>query len=135
MMKNMKECQIIRLKGTEERLYKTVAPLTMSPEVLRKNNNYPFKTTEDFVWFVAIHGQKVIGFIPVEKRTNYVLINNYYVPDKEEETLKMLLKAVLADFLEREISAVVLSNDCELFSACGFVVEKKWKLYVKMKRQ
>ena len=36
--------QTIQLHGTDKQLYKIVAPLVMDPEVLKMNNNYPFKT-------------------------------------------------------------------------------------------
>ena len=55
--------QIIELQGTEKRLYQLVAPLVMNPEVLKQNYNYPFRTSESFVWFVAVDGKEVVGFI------------------------------------------------------------------------
>ena len=71
--------QIMKLNGTDKQLYKLVAPLVMDPEVLKMNNNYPFKTTDKFVWFVAVSGKKVVGFIPIEQRGNVAIINNYYI--------------------------------------------------------
>ena len=53
--------QIIELQGTEKRLYQLVAPLVMNPEVLKQNYNYPFRTSESFVWFVAVDGKEVVG--------------------------------------------------------------------------
>lgn len=41
----------------------------MDPDVIRANNNYPFKTSEDFVWYIAIDNRDVIGFIPVEQKS------------------------------------------------------------------
>ena len=75
--------QIMKLNGTDKQLYKLVAPLVMDPEVLKMNNNYPFKTTDKFVWFVAVSGKKVVGFIPIEQRGNVAIINNYYI-DKDQ---------------------------------------------------
>ena len=46
--------QTIQVQGTEKRLYQLIAPLVMNPDVLSANNNYPFKTTEQYVWFIAI---------------------------------------------------------------------------------
>jgi hypothetical protein len=84
--------QIIQLKGTDRRLYELVAPLVMNPDVLKQNYNYPFRTSEDFVWFVAVEKRKVIGFIPVEEKKKECIINNYYVEDNNESTLKLLLE-------------------------------------------
>ena len=50
---------IEKLHGTSTRLYQLVAPLVMSPPVLRQNNNYPFKTSDHHVWFVALEEEKV----------------------------------------------------------------------------
>lgn len=41
--------RIIRLKGKERQLYRLLAPMVMDPEVIRANNNYPFKTGEEYV--------------------------------------------------------------------------------------
>ena len=71
--------KIEKLTGTESRLYELVAPLVMSPNVLRQNNNYPFKTSRNHVWFIACDERWVYGFVPVELRTQQAIINNYYV--------------------------------------------------------
>ena len=71
--------QIIELQGTEKRLYQLVAPLVMNPEVLKQNYNYPFRTSESFVWFVAVDGKEVVGFIPLEYKKWEAVINNYYI--------------------------------------------------------
>ena len=51
--------QIIQLKGKDKRLYRLLAPLVMDPDVIRANNNYPFKTSEDYVWYIAVDGKEV----------------------------------------------------------------------------
>ena len=66
--------QIIELQGTEKRLYQLVAPLVMNPEVLKQNYNYPFRTSESFVWFVAVDGKEVVGFIPLEYKSGKQLL-------------------------------------------------------------
>ena len=53
--------QIVELKGTEKRLYQLVAPLVMNPVVLKQNYNYPFRTSENFIWFVAMEGKEIVG--------------------------------------------------------------------------
>ena len=90
--------QIMKLNGTDKQLYKLVAPLVMDPEVLKMNNNYPFKTTDKFVWFVAVSGKKVVGFIPIEQRGNVAIINNYYIDKDQEEAFSFLLIDVVSAF-------------------------------------
>ncbi len=86
--------QIIQLKGTDNRrLYELfVAPLVMNPEILKQNYNYPFRTSEDFVWFVAVDKRKVIGFIPVEEKKKECIINNYYIESNNEEHAEIVIR-------------------------------------------
>ena len=118
--------QIMKLNGTDKQLYKLVAPLVMDPEVLKMNNNYPFKTTDKFVWFV---------FIPIEHRGNVAIINNYYIDKDQEEAFSFLLIDVVSAFAgEKSLAAVVQTEHQETFEKQGFTVEKVWKRYVKMWR-
>mgnify|MGYP003106092858 CR=1 FL=1 len=113
--------QIIQLQGTDKRLYELVAPLVMNPEILKQNYNYPFRTSEDFVWFVAVDKKKVIGFIPVES-------NN-------EDTLKLLLEKVISETnTSKELTSVTFMEHSSLFKDLGFSEEKIWTRYVKMKK-
>lgn len=127
--------QIMKLHGTDKQLYKLVAPLVMDPEVLKMNNNYPFKTSDKFVWFVALSGKKVVGFIPVEQRGNTAIINNYYIGKNQDEALTLILVDVVAAFAgEKTLIAVVQIEHQEAFAKQDFAVEKAWKRYVKMWR-
>ena len=72
---------IISLKGTEDKLYELVARLVMSPAVLRQNNNYPFKTTPQYTWHIALDGNTVVGFIPVKSTDTGPYIDNYYIKE------------------------------------------------------
>lgn len=128
--------QTLQLQGTEEKLYKLLAPLVMDPQVLRENNNYPFKTSERFVWFIALEGKVVVGFIPVEQRPSGSIINNYYIAGDDEEVLRTLLAAVKeAVDPACRLSAIILDKHLPVFQKCGFVIEKVWKQYIKMQRQ
>ena len=62
--------QIIRLKGKDKHLYRLLAPMVMDPEVIRANNNYPFKTGEEYVWFIAIEDKEVVGFVTYGEKEN-----------------------------------------------------------------
>lgn len=133
--------QIIQLKGKDKHLYRLLAPLVMDPEVIRANNNYPFKTNDDFVWFVAVENRDVIGFVPVElKSKKTAILNNYYVSGEGEiraEILSHLLTATIAAFGPDEwlLSSVTLIQDKETFEKFGFTsMDKKWTRYVKMRK-
>ena len=70
--------QILKLQGTDKQLYQLVGPLVMDPNILQYNNGYPFKTGEQFVWYIAIEKHKVAGFLTLNFRKNDHIINNYY---------------------------------------------------------
>lgn len=126
--------QTITLSGIDERLYRYVAPLVMNPDVIRANNNYPFKTTEEFTWFIATEGESVCGFVPVEKRGSEAIINNYYATDRHrEEIFRKLLPEIISTFAGYyRLLSVTLIGDRDLFEKHGFVVVKEWRRYLKM---
>lgn len=133
--------QIIQLKGKDKHLYRLLAPLVMDSEVIRANNNYPFKTGEEYVWFIAIEDKEVMGFVPVEQKgRKKAVINNYYVKaegTEREELLSLLLPAVIAEFGSETwlLNSVTLIQDKEIFEKFEFVsMDKKWTRYVKMYR-
>lgn len=127
--------QVIQLQGTDKRLYELVAPLVMNPEILKQNYNYPFRTSENFVWFVAINKRKVIGFIPVEEKKKECIINNYYIEGNNEDILKLLLEKVVSETnADKELISITFMEHCSLFKELGFSEEKVWTRYVKMKK-
>ena len=58
---------IIKLQGTDKKLYELIAPLVLNPAVLRQNNNYPFKTGPKYTWYIAIEKEQILGFIPIKQ--------------------------------------------------------------------
>lgn len=90
--------EIEKLGGTTERLYRLVAPLVMKPCILRENNNYPFKTSMHHIWFIAIEEERVVGFMPVEIKDKYAVINNYYIDKDDPDLLAALLREVIRHY-------------------------------------
>lgn len=129
--------QILKIQGTDKQLYRLVGPLAMDPKVLQYNNGYPFKTGEQFVWYIAIEKHKVMGFIPLDMRKNEHIINNYYAEaDNHDYILDRLLDAVLTDEEEspQPLSAVAQTLHQDLFTQKGFEITKSWKIYIKMQK-
>lgn len=127
--------QILQLPGTDKKLYELVAPLVMDPKVLRQNYNFPFRTSERFEWFVAVDRKEVVGFVPVEHKRAEDVINNYYVRDRQTDTLEQLLRYAI-DHLEAGpvLAAVSFKEDKELFASLGFEEETVWTRYVRMRK-
>lgn len=127
---------VVKMEGTSPELYGSVAPLVMNPEVIKYNHNYPFKTNESFIWFVAFQKKKVVGFLPVEIRKKAAVINNYYVEQDDEEVFKNLLEAVEEAFrgTDKVLEAVVQKIHESYFGAQDFEIERTWSVYLKMKK-
>lgn len=127
--------KIVQLPGTDRLLYELVAPLVMNPAVLKQNYNYPFRTSEDFIWFIALEDDTVVGFMPVEKKKGELVINNYYIKGNDEGILKQLLEEAISRLGEEaNLAAVVFIEHSPLFKESGFTDEKIWTRYVKMRK-
>lgn len=122
------------LRGDDTRLYPLVGPLVMNHDVLAYNRNYPFRTSSDYVWFIACGEQEeVAGFMPVQFRRQTATINNYYVAGDRPEVFSLLLARIVADLThDLLLSAVVQTRHEALFAESGFDVTLRWTRYVKM---
>ena len=127
---------VVKMAGTSPELYSCIAPLVMNPEIIKYNHNYPFKTSESFVWFVASSEEQVVGFFPVEVRKKSAVINNYYVSNNDEDVFLSLLEAVINEFMGagKELEAVVQKPHESYFRTQGFEIVRAWSLYLKMKK-
>lgn len=130
---------VVKMAGTSPELYSCIAPWVMNPVIIKYNHNYPFKTSESFVWFVEFSDEDnhVLGFFPVEIRKKSAIINNYYVEGDKEEVFLSLLEAVISEFQDagKVLEAVVQKPHESYFLTQGFEIERVWSLYIKMKRQ
>lgn len=125
--------RIEKFGGTEARLYQLVAPLVMNPAILRQNNNYPFKTSAHYVWFVALEGERILGFIPIEIREKSAVLNNYYIVGDDNDVLAAMLQEAICDFAQKyKLQSITHIRHLSVFQENGFFVERTWKLYVKM---
>ena len=92
---------IIKLQGTDKKLYELIAPLVLNPAVLRQNNNYPFKTGPKYTWYIAIEKEQILGFIPIKQTSvSSLMINNYYIKGDNLTILDKLLSEILANILQ-----------------------------------
>ncbi|MBS5627185.1 hypothetical protein [Butyricimonas virosa] len=125
---------ILKLGGLDCRLFELVAPLVMNPAVLRQNNNYPFKTTRKYVWYVAEDGGRVLGFMPVKMAETNYRVDNYYISGDDSSVMERLLDGVIRDFsFGLPLVAIVHERHVEGFSRKNFISCVEWKRYVKMR--
>ena len=124
---------IIRLGGTERRLYELVAPLVMDAAVIRQNNGYPFKTSGGYEWYVACQNGVVKGFMPLKGGHGRMLIDNYYAEDDDPSVLSALIAAAVEGRGGTvRLDATVLKRHAGVFRECGFVTVAMLKNYEKM---
>lgn len=123
--------EILCLKGTDRRLYELVAPLVMSPAVIRQNNNYPFKTSFRHTWYVAVEDDTVVGFMPLKAVASGLYIDNYYIQGDDENIIGLLLDNIVKDN-DVGLTALVHKRHVEAFGRNHFRVRSEWKNYDKM---
>lgn len=124
--------KIIILNGVEERLYTIVAPLVMSPSVLRQNRGAAFKTSPKHTWVVAISDEnKCIGFLPCLPKSGVVIINNYHVNNRDKELFKDMLRFAMQNFKGSPIEVITQRVDESALKECGFRPVFEWVNYVR----
>ncbi|MDR1584845.1 MAG: hypothetical protein LBS07_01550 [Prevotellaceae bacterium] len=127
--------EVITLEGEDKRLYYLVAHLVIDEQVLAYNLNYPYKTSPDYRWFVAVEQGKTVGFVPVRLKEGKAIINNYYVADDDSAVFLALLQEIVRNLEDDfEIESVTQVRHIPDFQKNGFSVLLWWKKYVKMKR-
>lgn len=125
--------EIIRLNGKDKHLYDLVAPLAMNPAVIRQNNGYPFKTTLQHVWYIAVNDDSVAGFMPLKKASVGMLIDNYYVSGDDSNVIGRLVEKIVSDFgASGTLAAMVFKRHVEIFRSLHFLSVVELKNYDKM---
>lgn len=124
--------KIEKVHGEDQRLFDLVGRMAMDGEVLKQNNNYPFRTSSKYVWFIARNeADSVSGFFPVEVYANSsVKINNYYVEKNNAALMTRLIKEVVRTYGGKQtVRAVVLARHVEIFVNAGFFPVRESKRY------
>ncbi|MBB4034749.1 hypothetical protein GGR21_000636 [Dysgonomonas hofstadii] len=129
MTHNNDEIRIEKVWGTDGRLYELIAPFVMNPEVIRLNGGYPFKNTEDHLWYISVKGKNMVtGFISI---VNDHLCNDFTWQDKD--LLRILIERALMDVEKgTPVTFVADNSDRPLLEEMGFSVDKEWTKYFKM---
>lgn len=126
--------KVVKLEGEDQRLYYLVAHLVMNEEVLNYNLNYPYKTSSEYFWFIAVDKETTLGFIPVKLKEGKATINNYYVAGNNHLVFSALLKEAIRTLsFDFEIESVTQIPHIPHFEQCGFSIILRWKRFVKMK--
>lgn len=125
--------EIISLHGTEDKLYELVARLVMDPDIIRQNNNYPFKTTPQYIWHLCMCEGGVAGFMPVKNTAGGLYIDNYYVKEDKREILEALIISVISA-TDKPVTALCHKRHTEVFRLHGFITCTIFAQYNRMQR-
>ncbi|MGM9620220.1 MAG: hypothetical protein ACI3X4_02065 [Bacteroidaceae bacterium] len=125
--------EVINLHGTEDRLYELVARLVMNPDIIRQNNNYPFKTTPQHTWHICMCEGEVVGFMPVKDTPGGLYIDNYYVNNDKHEILEALISHILSA-TNKPVTALCHKRHANVFRQYGFISCTIFAQYNKMRR-
>ena len=106
----------------------------MSPEVLRQNNNYPFKTSAAYTWYICLDDEgEVCGFMPVKASGKGPYIDNYYIGGDSADVLDcLLLKLISCE--TGTLGALAHKRHVDDFRRHGFESRTVFAQYDKMQR-
>lgn len=125
--------ETISLHGTDDRLYQLVARLVMNPDVLRWNNNYPFRTSPQYTWHLCMTDGGVAGFMPVKNTAGGLYLDNYYVANDDREVLEALISHILSTS-DKSVTVLSHKRHTEVFRRHGFVTITVFAQYDKLQR-
>ena len=126
------------LEGNSPELYQAVGCFVLCPACLRENNNYPYKSSWKHSWHVLYQEERVVAFMPVERKTGGGhKIDNYYATSAKERNSQLLklLKSVVAAVNNRASSplrATVQQRDVGIFKYMNFILIRETKRYAMM---
>ncbi len=123
--------EVISLHGTEDRLYELVARLVMDPDIIRQNNNYPFKTTPQYIWYICMGDSELVGFMPVKNTSRGLYIDNYYIKEDKREVLDALITNILAAS-DKPVTVLCHKRHTEVFRQHEFITCTIFAQYNKM---
>lgn len=112
---------IIKLKGTDNDLYKYIGPFAMNKKVL-DYFGYPIYTTEKREWLVVLENEVVLSFCSIEYTKPTINIGNLYYTDKSSR-IKSLIKECIKIWNKSpqdKIRVYLNVNDKEVISLLGF---------------
>ncbi|KAA6301693.1 MAG: hypothetical protein EZS26_002158 [Candidatus Ordinivivax streblomastigis] len=121
--------KILKVQGSDPILYGLIGPLVMNPAVLASNDNYPFKNSNEHVWYIAVnHNKEVKGFLSV---LNNKIGNDY--TNKDMDLQGLLIEKALEEIPNgRIVSFIAVKEEWPLMEKLGFAMYKEGVKYSKM---
>ncbi|MBF0647213.1 hypothetical protein IR083_00050 [Dysgonomonas sp. GY75] len=122
-------CRIEKVWGTDLRLHSLIGPFVMNPDVIRLNGGYPFKNTEDHLWYISVKGKNMVtGFLSI--RDGHICNDFTW---RDNDVLEALLDRALSE-MEAGTPVCFTAEEYELpvLEKLGFTVARKSVRYFKM---
>lgn len=133
---------IMKIKGLDKKVFSIIAPYAMNPVVLYQLDNYPIKTSEHHVWYLAYSDGKLLGFLSVESLDTAFSIQDLYILEtyRGKNIEDSLFKNVVKDFEESpymKATYAAQGNNVNMLKNLGFEITgsgKKWFRMTKTKK-
>jgi hypothetical protein len=90
--------RIVRLDGCSPEVYKIIGRYAMDYGVIRKRENLPIITKENYTWHVLMEGPKVKAFVGVEEILSYTKLQAFVELEANKTELRALIKEVVRTF-------------------------------------
>jgi GNAT superfamily N-acetyltransferase len=126
------------IKGTDEKLYKLVAPFAMNKAVVAEFNGYPILTGENYLWFIAYDNTVLLGFAAIRKLkdSRVEFTNDYVLPEYRKQGIhKKLINERIAWCKGNDVH--LFKSDCTLdclpqYQKAGFTIVKSFNKWNKV---
>ena len=135
-----KNYNIVTLYGKSKEVYNKIGPFAMDRQVIRELDGYPILADDDMVWFVAMDGNKVIGFSAVKKHKSFSEFTYFYViPEyRKQGILKTLFDECMKYAKRNDIKSI--KADCteiclKVFKKAKFKVVKEFQNWTKVEME
>lgn len=133
----MGDIRIETLTNADPRFYPLLGPYLSRREII-KELGCPIYDEDGKVWFVALDGEQVVGFVGVRfEGDKAVFCSDYIRPEYRRQGVYTHLMAVRLTYVQDKASsasAVVTTAARRTYERHGFTATKTLKNYVKMSR-
>lgn len=134
----MGDISIIQMTRGDESFYPIMGPYFGNREIAKELGS-PIWDDSDKIWFIATANGKVVGFAAIKSNgKNTMFVSDWVFPElRKQGVYDCLMQERIAyiDAKQLAATATVRLVAVNTFERYGFVVTKKLKNYVKMKRE
>lgn len=121
-----------QIPGCSPKVYEIIGPYAMDYHVIRKRENLPIITKENYTWYVLMDGRKVKAFVAAEEIKSYTKLQAFIIVDATKTESRSLIKEVIEKFRQTnspKLTVAVLNEYVDFFVREKFKIinhKKNW---------